>query len=144
MLTIDGYNIFRGWWWVLLCSNEKFPITNVQTFDDETCQALVCTSLHSWLLSAKLQVLYKPYLLVRTTKMTINCVCLVFQSSSYWLIYLLIVSWWNPFCTVQCQATYVVPILKSLFITSLYRSTPLILYLLLLLTLWNQHSIALI
>ncbi|KAL5248617.1 hypothetical protein ACHWQZ_G017709 [Mnemiopsis leidyi] len=48
-ITIPGYNLFRcdrsarvggG---VALYSHEKLPITNVQTYDDKYCQALICT-----------------------------------------------------------------------------------------------------
>ncbi len=49
MLNIDGYNVFRSdrdtrvGGGVLLYSHEQLPITNVQTFDDKMCQALICT-----------------------------------------------------------------------------------------------------
>ena len=62
-ITIPGYNLFRcdrsarvggG---VALYSHEKLPITNVQTYDDKYCQALICTCESQKLFMC---VLYRP------------------------------------------------------------------------------------
>ena len=63
MVDIEGYNVFRSdrstrtGGGVLLYCHERIPITNVQRYDDRTCQALLCTYEIS---NSILCVVYRP------------------------------------------------------------------------------------
>ena len=62
MVDIEGYNVFsdrstRTGGGVLVYCHERIPITNVQRYDDRTCQALLCTCEIS---NSILSVVYRP------------------------------------------------------------------------------------
>ena len=63
MVDIEGYNVFRSdrstrtGGGVLWYCHERIPITNVQRYDDMTCQALLCTCEIS---NSILCVVYRP------------------------------------------------------------------------------------